>query len=66
MSFVLTEALQLRRVALLDVVLENKPQAAGDGRDDGFDTDMAIVTGELRQLLPALLEGLGGEAAMPH
>lgn len=64
-SFVLTEALQLKKVALLDVVLENKPQAAGDGRDDGFDTDVALATGELRQLLPALFEGLGGEVAQP-
>ena len=64
-SFVLTEAMQLKKVALLDVVLENKPQAAGDGRDDGFDTDVALATGELRQLLPALLEGLGGEVAQP-
>ncbi len=60
-SFVLTEAMQLKKVALLDVVLEDKPAAAGDGKDDGFDTDVALITGELRQLLPALLEALGGE-----
>lgn len=61
-SFVLTEALQLKKVALLDVVLEDKPAAAGDGKDDGFDTDVALITGELRQLLPALIEALDGEA----
>ena len=38
---------------------------AGDGKDDGFDTDVALVTGELRQLLPALIEGLGGEVVQP-
>lgn len=65
-SFVLTEAMQLKKVALLDVVLEGKPQAAGDGKDDGFDTDIALATGELRQLLPALLLGLGGEVAVPQ
>lgn len=64
-SFVLTEALQLKKVALLDVVLENKPAAAGDGKDDDFDTDVALATGELRQLVPALLEALGGEVATP-
>lgn len=64
-SFVLTEGLQLKKVALLDVVLENQPQAAGDGKDDGFDTDVALVTGELRQLLPALIDSLGGEMAQP-
>jgi recombination associated protein RdgC len=60
-SFVLTEALQLKKLSLLDVVLEDKPAAAGDGKDDGFDTDVALVTGELRQMLPALMEALGGE-----
>ncbi len=64
-SFVLTEALQLKKVALLDVVLEDKPAAAGDRKDDGFDTDIALITGELRQLLPALMEALGGEAEHP-
>lgn len=60
-SFVLTEALQLKKLSLLDVVLEDKPAAAGDGKDDGFDTDVALITGELRQMLPALMEALGGE-----
>ncbi len=64
-SFVLTEALQLKKLALLDVVLEDKPAAAGDRKDDGFDTDIALITGELRQLLPALMEALGGEAEHP-
>jgi recombination associated protein RdgC len=64
-SFVLTEALQLKKLALLDVVLEDKPAAAGDGKDDGFDTDVALVTGELRQMLPALMEALGGETEHP-
>ena len=63
-SFVLTEAMQLKKVALLDVVLEDKPAAAGDGKDDGFDTDVALITGELRQLLPALMEALGGETVI--
>jgi len=64
-SFVLTEALQLKKVALLDVVLEDKPAAASDRKDDGFDTDIALITGELRQLLPALMQALGGEAEHP-
>lgn len=64
-SFVLTEALQLKKLSLLDVVLEDKPAAAGDGKDDGFDTDVALITGELRQMLPALMEALGGETEHP-
>lgn len=64
-SFVLTEGLQLKKLALLDGVLDNKPQAAGDRKDDDFDTDVALVTGELRQMLPELIAGLGGEVAQP-
>jgi len=62
-SFVLTEALTLKRIRLLDGVLEGAGiDAATAGRDDsGFDADVAIATGELRQLLPALLEALGGQ-----
>ena len=55
-SFVLTEGLQLKKLAMLDVVLE------GQGQDDGgFDADVAITTGELSQLIPDLIEALGGE-----
>ena len=32
----------------------------GGSEDSGFDANVAIATGELRQLLPALLEALGG------
>ena len=56
-SFVLTEGLQLKKVAFLDTVFEDK--AADDG---GFDTDVAIATGELSKLIPDLIEALGGEA----
>jgi recombination associated protein RdgC len=57
---VLTEALQLKKVAVLDVVFEGAG-SAGDGREDEFDTDVAIATGELRKLIPDLLDALGGE-----
>lgn len=63
-SFVLTEALQLKKIAILDVVLDDAPTAAGDRKDDNFDTDVAIATGELSQLIPDLLEALGGEVAL--
>jgi recombination associated protein RdgC len=61
-SFVLTEALTLKKIQLLDVVMENAGiDATQDGKDDGgFDADVAIATGELRQLLPALIDALGG------
>lgn len=64
-SFVLTEGLQLKKITLLDVVLEDKPAAAGDRKDDDFDTDVVLITGELSELLPALMDALGGEAEHP-
>jgi recombination associated protein RdgC len=58
-SFVLNEAGQVKKIKLLDVVLEGTPEKGKD--DDGFDGDAAIVTGELSALIPDLLEALGGE-----
>ena len=57
-SFVLTDTLALKKIKLLDVVLESSSPA--DGTDDGFDADVAIVTGELQHLLPDLIAALGG------
>ncbi|CAM4308942.1 Recombination-associated protein RdgC [Comamonas aquatilis] len=55
-SFVLTEGLQLKSITLLDGVM------GGASQDDaGFDTDVAIATGELSRLIPDLIEALGGE-----
>ncbi|MDT0138071.1 recombination-associated protein RdgC [Acidovorax sp. PRC11] len=55
-AFVLTEGLQIKKVSFLDTVFE------GRGQDDsGFDTDVAIATGELSKLIPDLIEALGGE-----
>ena len=61
-SFVLTEALTLKKIQLLDVVMEGAGvDAAQSGKENaGFDADVAISTGELRQLMPALIEALGG------
>jgi recombination associated protein RdgC len=60
-SFVLTETLALKKIKLLDVVLEGNGPA--DGADGGFDADVAITTGELQQLLPDLIAALGGTLA---
>jgi recombination associated protein RdgC len=58
-SFVLTETAQIKKLKLLDVVLDGVQKGGKD--DDGFDTDAAILTGELSAMLPDLLEALGGE-----
>jgi recombination associated protein RdgC len=63
-SFVLTEAGQLRKLKMLDVVLKESEDAKGKD-DDNFDANTAILTGELSQLIPDLLEALGGEAEAP-
>ena len=56
-SLMLTEGLQIKKLAFLDTVFE------GTQKDDsGFDTDVAIATGELVKLIPDLIEALGGEA----
>lgn len=57
-SFVLSESMALKKVKLLDVVLEG---ASPGGADDGFDADVAIATGELGPMIAALVEALGGE-----
>ena len=58
-SFVLTDSAQLRKIRLLDVVLDGVQKNGND--EDGFDSDAANDTGELSALLPDLLEALGGE-----
>jgi recombination associated protein RdgC len=55
-SFVLTEGLQLRRVALLETEQQESQRS-----DDDFDADAMLSTGELSQMLPDLLAALGGE-----
>ena len=55
-SFVLTDNLQLHGVTLLDAVMDGQSQD-----DGGFDTDVAISTGELSRMLRDLIEALGGE-----
>jgi recombination associated protein RdgC len=59
-SFVLTDALAIKKIAFLDGAVDDTT-AKGDRADDRFDADVAIATGELRKLLPALLDALGGE-----
>lgn len=56
-SFMLGADLALRKIELLDDVFVD----AEEGSD--FDGDVALTTGELSRLLPALVEVLGGEAA---
>jgi recombination associated protein RdgC len=58
-GFVLTESLQLKKLAFLEGVFDDR--ASDD--ESGFDTDVALTTGELTKLIPELIEALGGEMA---
>ncbi|OHC64490.1 MAG: recombination-associated protein RdgC [Rhodocyclales bacterium GWA2_65_20] len=59
-SFVLTEKLQLKRLAFLDILKEEAEQNA-DTADEQFDIDFALMSGELARLLADLVLALGGE-----
>jgi recombination associated protein RdgC len=63
-SFVLTENLQIKRVAFLNVL---KPEAGpdADDKDAQFGLDFALMTGELSLLLADLVKLLGGEKNAP-
>jgi recombination associated protein RdgC len=58
-SFVLTESLTLKKITPLDVLKENESTTKND--EERFDTDMALMTGELNRLMTDLVEALGGE-----
>ncbi|RIY41632.1 recombination-associated protein RdgC [Neopusillimonas maritima] len=59
-SFVLTDALDIKRISPLDVLKENQ-EALSTADADAFDTDFALMTGELGKMLNDLVDALGGE-----
>jgi recombination associated protein RdgC len=61
-SFELTEGMQLRKIVFLEGT--DGTSAIQDAKEDNFDADAAIATGELGQLVPDLLDALGGEMAL--
>jgi len=56
-GFVLTESMQLKKIAFLEGVFDDRTEDA----DSGFDADVALATGELQKLIPALVGAMGGE-----
>lgn len=58
-SFMLHDNFQIRRITPLDIVKESA--AATEDADDLFESDFAIMAGELSRLLPDLIHALGGE-----
>lgn len=58
-SFVLTEQLQVKRVAFLDILKEESER--GETADEQFDLDFALMSGELARLFDDLIAALGGD-----
>ena len=61
-SFILTEKLEIKRLAFLDLLKEQAEKNA-EHADEQFDADFVLMTGELSRFLPQLVEALGGEVA---
>lgn len=59
-SFVLTESLDIKSIKALDVLVDGNAAVRND--DELFDSDMALMTGELASLLRDVVAALGGEA----
>jgi recombination associated protein RdgC len=59
-SFVLTETLQIKRITFLNLLRQETDQNA-DNKEDQFDLDFALMTGELSQMLADLTQLLGGD-----
>jgi recombination associated protein RdgC len=61
-SFILTDQMQIKRIAFLDILKEEVERQA-ENADELFEADFTIMSGEFSRLLPQLIEALGGEAA---
>ncbi len=59
-SFVLTDALFIKKIHPLDILKENQDLSSMD-EEERFDADMTLMTAELAGLLAAVVEALGGE-----
>lgn len=60
LAFILTDKFEIKRLQPLDS-LTGKEEGDAKSREEQFDADFALMTGQLRQLIPALLVALGGE-----
>lgn len=58
-SFVLTEKLEIKRLAFLDIIKQQADEAS-ETADEQFDADFAIMAGEMSRFLDALFDALGG------
>lgn len=61
-SFILDEALVVRRLRFLDIVQESSRDTAATSPEAVFDSEFALMSAELAALWPRLLEQFGGQA----
>ena len=59
-SFVLTEKMEIKRLAFLDLLKEESEKNA-ENAGEQFDADFVIMAGEFNRFLPELVAALGGE-----
>lgn len=58
-SFVLTDRMEIKRLAFLGI-LKEQAEKQSEHADEQFDADFALMTGELQRFLPQLIDALGG------
>jgi recombination associated protein RdgC len=61
-SFVLTDRLQIKRVAFVNI-LDHEPAQDAENEQERFALDFALMTGEFASFLVDLVRLLGGEKA---
>lgn len=61
LTFTLTEALEVRSLAMLDVLKDELKDMDAETQDALFESQFALLVGELRGFIPELFKALGGE-----
>lgn len=61
LTFSLTEALEIKSMAMLDVLKDELKDMDAETQDALAESQIALLIGELRGFIPALLQSLGGE-----
>ena len=63
-SFIIGEEFALKRIKFADVLQEQNEDIDKDDFAARFDADFALMTGEIKQLIPAVIDAFGGEQSL--
>ncbi|WP_019613466.1 recombination-associated protein RdgC [Psychromonas ossibalaenae] len=63
-SFIIGEEFAFKRIKFADVLQEQNEDIDKDDFAARFDADFALMTGEIKQLIPAVIEAFGGEQSL--